>query len=122
MLLVEFLREDSNSALARHYTNVFNSKFAPYDIPIKITTHFVDQMSNPRNYESITPADIANFYSKLLLKQRKYLQQMPEGGSVQVQDIESDITIPMIKANGVIISTTVIRGEMRRGAQDLVRI
>jgi hypothetical protein len=57
-----------------------------------------------------------------LIKQKKYLQNMPEGGSVQVQDRESDITVPMIKSNGVIVSTTVMRGDMRRGAQDLITI
>jgi hypothetical protein len=79
-------------------------------------------MSNPRNQDLITAADIADFYSKLLIKQKKYLQNMPEGGSVQVQDRESDITVPMIKSNGVIVSTTVMRGDMRRGAQDLITI
>lgn len=79
-------------------------------------------MSNPRNQDLITAADIADFYSKLLIKQKKYLQNMPEGGSVQVQDRASDITVPMIKSNGVIVSTTVMRGDMRRGAQDLITI
>jgi hypothetical protein len=122
MRSTEFTINESSNKLAKHYTTVLNSRFAQYDIPVKITAHFVDQMSNPRNQDLITAADIADFYSKLLIKQKKYLQNMPEGGSVQVQDRESDITVPMIKSNGVIVSTTVMRGDMRRGAQDLITI
>lgn len=122
MRLVEFLAEESNTELARHYTAALNSRFAPYSIPIKITTHFVDRMPDSRNQEPITVGEIADFFSKLLIKRKKYLQDLPEGAAVQIVDLETDVTIPFKKIDGVMIATTVMRGAMRRGSQNKVAI
>ena len=122
MRYAELITEESNTKLARHYTAVLNSKFAPYQIPVKITSHFIDRMSDPRNQELITASEIADFFSKLLIKRRKYLQDMSDEDSVQVVDLESDITVPFIKSNGVVIATTIMRGDLRRGTQKKIAI
>ena len=122
MRLSEFLQEESNTELARHYSTALNSRFAPHDIPVKITTHFIERMGDLRNREPITAGDVADFFSKLLIKRKKYLQQMPNGTSVQIIDLESDVTIPFIKSEGVLVATTIMRGSMRQGAQRKVAI
>lgn len=114
--------EESNAAIARHYTNVLNTRYVPYDIPLKITTHFVDRINDLRNVEPISIAEVADFFSKLLVKRKKYLQDLPEGTAVQIVDLETDITIPFKKIDGVIMATTIMRGEMRQGAQRRVAI
>lgn len=118
----EFLPEESNTELARHYSKALNSRFTAHNIPIKITTHFIDRMSDSRNREPITAGDVADFFSKLLIKRKKFLQDMPEGSSVQVIDLESGVTIPFIKSEGILIATTIMRGSMRQGAQQKVAI
>jgi hypothetical protein len=122
MRLLEFLTEESNRELAQHYTNVLNTRYVPYDLPIRITTHFVDRINDTRNLESITMGEVADFFSKLLLKRRKFLKQLPEGTSVHVVDLDTDITVPMAKINNVIVIKTIMRGEMRRGSQQRIAI
>lgn len=122
MRSADFLLEESNSELARHYTQALNSRFAPHNIPIKITTHFIDRMADPRNQEPITVGEVADFFSKLLIKRKKFLQDLPNGTSVMVVDIETDITVPFKKVNDIVIATTVMRGSMRQGSQRRVAI
>jgi hypothetical protein len=122
MRVNELFITESNSELARHYTQALNSRFAPHDIPIKITTHFIDRMSDPRNQEPITVGEIADFFSKLLIKRKKFLQDLPDGTSVMVVDLETDITVPFKKVNDTVIATTVMRGSMHQGTQRKVAI
>ena len=122
MRSADFLLEESNSELARHYTQALNSRFAPHNIPIKITTHFIDRMADPRNQEPITVGEVADFFSKLLIKRKKFLQDLPNGTSVMVVDIETDITVPFKKVNDIVIATTVMRGSMRQGSKRRVAI
>ena len=113
---------ENNAKVAKHYTDVLNTRYVPYDIPLKITTHFVDRINDLRNVEPISIAEVADFFSKLLVKRKKYLQDLPEGTAVQIVDLETDITIPFKKIDGVIMATTIMRGEMRQGAQRRVAI
>jgi hypothetical protein len=122
MRLTEFLKEESNTKLARHYTQALNSRFAPHDIPIKITTHFIDRMSDPRNQEPITASEVADFFSKLLIKRKQFLKDLPDSTSVMIVDLETDITVPFKKVNDTVIATTVMRGSMRQGSQRRVAI
>lgn len=117
----EFIKE-SNTQLARHYTDVLNTKFRPAGIPIKVSTHFVDQINNTRNVEPIRLTEVVDFFSKLLLKRKKLLQDLPDGQSIQVVDLETDIHVPFIKSEGVLVAATIMRGEMRRGPQRKVAI
>jgi hypothetical protein len=113
---------ENNAKLAKHYTDVLNTRYVPYDIPLKITTHFVDRINDSRNTETISIAEVADFFSKLLIKRKNYLQDLPEGTAVQIVDLETDITIPFKKVGGVIMATTIMRGGMRQGAQRKVAI
>jgi len=122
MRIREFLIEGSNTELARHYTAVLNSRFAVNNIPIKITTHFIDRLPDPRNSEPIKVSEVADFFSKLLIKRKKFLQDMTDGTSVQIIDLDTDITIPFIKTDGVLIATTIMRGSMRQGTQRKIAI
>jgi len=122
MRLTEFLIEETNSQLARHYTDALNTRFQPAGIPVKVTTHFVDRINDTRNQEPIGLGEVVDFFSKLLLKKQLVLQELPEGSSIQVVDLETDITVPFIKSNGVLVAATVIRGEMKRGAQKKIAI
>ena len=122
MRVSELFINESNSELARHYTTALNSRFAPHSIPIKITTHFIDRMADPRNQEPITVGEIADFFSKLLIKRKKFLQDLPDGTSVMVVDLETDITVPFKKVNDTVIATTVMRGSMHQGTQRKVAI
>lgn len=121
MRLQEFLNEN-NTQLAKHYTEVLNTRYIPYNIPVRITTHFVDRINDSRNLEPISIAEVADFFSKLLLKRHEFLAQLPEGTAVQVVDLETDITIPFKKVDGVILATTIMRGSMQQGAQRKVAI
>lgn len=116
------LVNENNSKLANHYTDVLNSRYAPYHIPLKITTHFVDQISNPRNKEPISIAEVADFFSKLLLKRHKFLKDLPEGVAIHVVDLETDITVPVAKINDTLVMKTIMRGEMRRAGQQRIAI
>lgn len=118
----EILAEESQSQLARHYTTVLNSRFAQHSIPVKITTHFIERMSDSRNREPITAGEVADFFSKLLIKKKKYLQDLLDADSVQIVDLETDITVPFIKSNGVLVATTILRGDLRRGSQNKIAI
>lgn len=122
MRMNELIETESNSEMARHYTTALNSRFAPHSIPIKITTHFIDRMGDPRNQEPITVGEIADFFSKLLIKRKKFLQDLPDGTSVMIVDLETDITVPFKKVNDTVIATTVMRGSMRQGTQRRVAI
>lgn len=108
--------------LAQHYTNALNTRYIPYDIPIRITTHFVDRLNDPRNQEPITMGEVADFFSKLLLKRHTFLQNLPEGTSIHVVDLETDITVPIAKIDNVLVVKTIMRGEMRRGSQQKIAI
>jgi hypothetical protein len=108
--------------LAKHYTEALNTRFHPAGIPVKVTTHFVDRINDTRNQEPIGLGEVVDFFSKLLLKKQLVLQELPEGSSIQVVDLETDITVPFIKSNGVLVAATIIRGEMKRGAQKKIAI
>lgn len=116
------LVNENNSKLASHYTDVLNSRYTPYHIPLKITSHFVDQISNPRNKEPISMAEVADFFSKLLLKRHKFLRNLPEGVAIHVVDLDTDITVPIAKIDNVLVVKTIMRGEMRRGNQQRIAI
>jgi hypothetical protein len=122
MRLLEFLTEESNRELAQHYTDVLNTRYVPYDVPIRVTTHFVDRINDPRNLEPISISEVADFFSKLLLKRHQFLKQLPEGVAVHVVDLETDITVPIAKIDDVLVIKTIMRGEMRRGSQQRIAI
>lgn len=122
MRLIEFLNEENNNQLARHYTDALNTRYRPEGIPIKITAHFVDRINDPRNREPITLNEVVDFFSKLLLKRKKVLKDLLDGSSIQVIDLDTDITIPFIKSEGVLVAATIMRGEMKRGAQRKIAI
>lgn len=122
MRLTEFVTEENNSQLARHYTDALNTRFRPEGIPIRITTHFVDRINDTRNQEPISLGEVVDFFSKLLLKKRSVLQDLSDGTGIQVVDLETDITVPFIKSEGVLVAATIMRGEMRRGAQRKIAI
>lgn len=122
MHVIDFLLETSNSKLAAHYTSVLNSRYVPYGIPLTITTHFVDQIQNPRNQEPISMSEVADFFSKLLLKRHTFLKNLSDGQSIVVVDLESDITVPLVKINDKLIFKTIIRGSLRRGSQQKIAI
>ena len=122
MRLLEFLTEESNRELAQHYTDVLNTRYVPYNVPIRITAHFVDRINDPRNLEPITIGEVADFFSKLLLKRHEFLKQLPEGASIHVVDVETDITVPMAKIDDVIVIKTIMRGNMKRGPQRKIAI
>jgi len=113
---------ENNTQLARHYSDALNSRFRPEGIPLKITTHFVDQISNPRNTPIISLQEVANFFSKLLLKKKNVLLDLADGSSIQVVDLETDVTVPFIKSEGILVATTIMRGEMRRGSQRKIAV
>lgn len=113
---------ENNAQLAKHYTEVLNTRYLPYKIPVRITSHFVDRINDPRNTEPISIAEVADFFSKLLIKRREFLTQLPEGTAVQIVDLETDITIPFKKVDGVMMATTIMRGGMRQGAQRKIAI
>jgi hypothetical protein len=119
---LDFISEETNSQLAKHYTSALNVRFALEGIPVRITTHFVDRINDPRNQESISLKEIVDFFSKLLLKRKKFLQELDDGVGIQVIDLETDIHVPFIKSQGVLVATTIMRGEMRRGPQRKVAI
>jgi hypothetical protein len=118
------LIESRSGQIAQHYTEVLNRKFEPAGIPLLITGHFVDQMSNPRNDpEPITVMDIVDFFSKLYLKRRDFLAKLPVETGFIVADLESGVEVAFSKdSNGLIIANTVIRDEMKRGSQQKVAI
>lgn len=116
------LSEEQSNYTARNYTNVLNSKYEPYGIPIKITAHFVDRLADPRNVDPITTSEIADFFAKLLIKRKDFLKQLPDEISFQVTDIESDVTAVFKKINGVILAVTVMRGDLQRGSQRRIAI
>lgn len=122
MRIIDFLQETSNNKLAAHYTSVLNSRYVPYGIPLTITTHFVDQIQNPRNQEPISMSEVADFFSKLLLKRHTFLKNLSDGQSIVVVDLESDITVPLVKINDKLIFKTIIRGSLRRGSQQKIAI
>ena len=117
----EFINENS-TRLANHYTDVLNTKYLPAGIPIRITSHLVDRINYPRNKEPIRLTEVVDFFSKLLLKKKKVLAELPEGSGLLVVDLESDINVPFIKSDGVLVATTIMRGEMRRGPQRKIAI
>jgi hypothetical protein len=65
---------------------------------------------------------VADFFSKLLLKKHEFLKQLPEGTSLHVVDLDTDITVPMAKIDGVIVIKTIMRGNMKRGPQRKIAI
>lgn len=121
MRTTDFINENSHQ-WAKHYTDVINSKYSPAGIPIKITSHFVDRIDDTRNQESITLPEVVDFFSKLLLKRKSLLLELPDGQAIQVVDLETDIHVPFIKSEGVLIATTIMRGGMRRGPQRKIAI
>ncbi len=121
-MLYSQIFNENNSRLAKHYTDVLNTRYVPHNIPLKITTHFIDRINDSRNTEPISISEVADFFSKLLIKRHDFLAQLPEGTSIQVIDLETDITVPFIKSEGVLVAATIIRGEMKRGAQRKIAI
>lgn len=121
MRLQEFLSE-SNTSIADHYTQVLNARYKQFDLPVKITKHFIDRMHDPRNRETITAAEVADFFAKLIKKRHDFFQNLPDGEVVHVVDLESDVNVPIAKIDGVLVAKTVMRGEMRRAAQRRIAI
>lgn len=117
----EFIREN-NTKIAKHYTQVLNAKFEPFDVPVRVTSHFIDRMHDPRNLEPITAAEVADFFAKLIVKRKEFFKNLPDGETVHVVDLESDVNVPMAKINGVLVAKTIMRGEMRRAAQRRIAI
>lgn len=120
----EFLNEGANAIVARNYTEALNNKFAPAGIPLLVTEHFVDRMSDPRNEpEPITVADVVDFFSKLYLKRREFLKNLPVETGFVVADLESGVEVAFSKdSNGLLIASTLIRGELKRGSQRKIAI
>ena len=121
MKYTELLNED-NKKTAHQYTDALNQHYTNSNIPIKITTHFVDQMQNPRNEEPILVSEIADFFAKLLIKRKTFLQNIADETSFQVTDLETDITVGFKKTNGTLFAATLIRGNLLQGSQKRIAI
>ncbi|CAB4133505.1 Polymerase, nucleotidyl transferase domain containing protein [uncultured Caudovirales phage] len=114
------LNEDAQSHRAREFSHVINQYYSKVGLPIKITKHFVERMSDPRNGDTITAAEIADFFAKMLKRRKQILASLAPEETIQVYDSESDITVPLIKTEDMLVATTIMRGEMRRGSSDLI--
>jgi hypothetical protein len=122
MKIADFVFEDAASHKAREYSATLNQHFSPAGLPVKITKHFVERMVDPRNQTPITAQEVANFFAQLFRQQLDYLVQLPPESSLQVSQSSSGITVPIIRTENGIVATTVMRGRMRRGGEDLLTI
>jgi predicted nucleotidyltransferase len=116
------LHESKESHIAREYSNVLNQHYSKFGIHIKITKHFVDRMKDPRNDEPISSSEVADFFAKLLKKRKGILANMATEETIQVIDPETNICVPLVKTETGLVATTIMRGEMRRGASDLITL
>jgi hypothetical protein len=116
------LNEDASSHKAREFSQVLNQYYSKFDLPIKITKHFVERMSDPRNSEPISAAEVADFFAKVLKRRKGILANLAIEDAVQIIDPETEICIPFIKTETGLVATTIMRGEMRRGGSDLITL
>ena len=116
------LNESAESHKAREYSNILNQYYSKENLSIKITKHFVEQMSHPRNKPQITVSEVADFFAKLLKRRKGILSNLATEESIHVIDPETKICVPLVKTETGLVATTVMRGEMRRGATDLITL
>jgi hypothetical protein len=93
--------------------NYADSVFSDLNIDVEFTKHFLDRVNDPRNGEEITPDELKSLYKKAHDKYGRNIANLRNGDERVVNDVQTDINIPVAisgtKPDTEMVAKTVMR-------------
>lgn len=112
-IIRETLEEFVTYGDLKNVQNYADSIFSDVGIEVDFSNHFLDRVNDPRNGEDITPEELKALYKKAHDKYGKNLAHLKTGDERVVNDVQTNINIP-IAINGTkpdidMVAKTVMR-------------
>jgi hypothetical protein len=70
--------------------------FSDVGIDVEFTKHFLDRVNDPRNGAEITPEELMSLYKKAHDKYGNNLSHLKTGSERVVNDVQTDINVPVV--------------------------
>jgi len=70
--------------------------FSDVGIDVEFTKHFLDRVNDPRNGAEITPEELTSLYRKAHDKYGNNLSHLKTGSERVVNDVQTDINVPVV--------------------------
>jgi hypothetical protein len=70
--------------------------FSDVGIDVEFTKHFLDRVNDPRNGTEITPEELMSLYKKAHDKYGNNLSHLKTGSERVVNDVQTDINVPVV--------------------------
>lgn len=75
---------------------VLDKLFAPVDINVEFTRHFMDRVNDARNVKDITIEELSNLYKKAYAKYKDRFAKMTDGFEAVLADIQTKVNLPFV--------------------------
>lgn len=76
--------------------NYADNIFSDVGIDVEFTKHFLDRVNDPRNGVEITPEELISLYKKAHDKYGNNLSHLKTGSERVVNDVQTDINVPVV--------------------------
>ena len=96
----KLIKETLNEFISRKelgdVENYADNIFSDVGIDVEFTKHFLDRVNDPRNGTEITPDELKSLYRKAHDKYGNNLSHLKTGSERVVNDVQTDINVPVV--------------------------
>jgi hypothetical protein len=96
----KLIKETLNEFISRKdlgdVENYADDLFSDVGIDVEFTKHFLDRVNDPRNGTEITPEELMSLYKKAHDKYGNNLSHLKTGSERVVNDVQTDINVPVV--------------------------
>lgn len=96
----KLIKETLNEFISRKdlgdVENYADGIFSDVGIDVEFTKHFLDRVNDPRNGTEITPEELMSLYKKAHDKYGNNLSHLKTGSERVVNDVQTDINVPVV--------------------------
>jgi hypothetical protein len=96
----KLIKETLNEFISRKdlgdVENYADNIFSDVGIDVEFTKHFLDRVNDPRNGTEITPEELMSLYRKAHDKYGNNLSHLKTGSERVVNDVQTDINVPVV--------------------------
>ncbi len=96
----KLIKETLNEFISRKelgdVENYADGIFSDVGIDVEFTKHFLDRVNDPRNGVEITPEEVMSLYKKAHDKYGNNLSHLKTGSERVVNDVQTDINVPVV--------------------------
>jgi hypothetical protein len=95
-LVRQTILEYITPAVLKSVENYADDLFSDVGIDVEFTKHFLDRANDPRNGVDITPEELISLYKKAHDKYGNNLSHLKTGSERVVNDVQTDINVPVV--------------------------